>query len=242
PAMLNVIDLGEDPKDLTDALMRLEAATKVPVFCDHFSDSGGVGANVLKLLNIGSLRQGTVYDVVSSLCDAYNLNMELANGHFDFSDIKWFEKIKAVVSKDTVSKWKNEYEATGYVSLDTLLEMGSFSPAQLSFALKSDASLATLAGPLVNNANVLEMLSMCDGAALANMMGESGVRSGYLNKRAFNAYRSLYQTAGFSGRTGCRIRLGSDIADNTLTYRVEFVPDDGSGTKKVEFAIPLFKK
>ncbi|MBQ9358221.1 MAG: hypothetical protein IJT95_01610, partial [Abditibacteriota bacterium] len=188
------------------------------------------------------MRQGTVYDILASMCDAFGLNVELANGHLDFSDIKWFEKIKAVVSAETIAKWAKEYEDTGYLSLETLLEMGSFSPSQLSFALNTgDTPLKGLAGILIPNSNVLEMLSLCDGTALSSMM-DGGVRSGYLNKRAFNAYRNLYQTAGFSGRTGCRIALSSDVSGGALTYKVEFTPDDGSSAKTVEFRIPVLKK
>ena len=241
PAMMSFIDLGTDPKNLPEALKAFEKATGVPVFCDNFG-STDLSAELLRFLNINILRQGTVYDVLTSLCDAFNLNVELANGQFDFSDIKWFEAIKATVSSDTISKWRKEYEATGFLSLETLLEMGRFSPGQLSFAFNSDPDLKPLAGDFVNNANVLEMLAACDADAINAMMTEGGVKSGYLNKRAFNAYRSLYQTAGFSGRTACRIKLESSVTGGALVYTVEFIPDDGSGAKKVEFRIPSGKK
>ncbi|MBR4749620.1 MAG: hypothetical protein IK083_08650 [Abditibacteriota bacterium] len=241
PAMAAMIDLGE-PKNLPEALKLFEKATGAPVFCDSFADTGLASSDVLRMLGVDLQWQGTIYQVLTGICDAFDLNVELANGQFDFSDVKWFDKIKAQVSSDTVKKWKNELGATGFLSLETLLEMGRFTPGQLSFAFNSDPDLKPLAGDFVNNANVLEMLSLCDGAALNAMMTEGGVKSGYLNKRAFNAYRSLYQTAGFSGRTPCRIRLESSVTGEALVYTVEFIPDDGSGSKKVEFRIPSAKK
>lgn len=99
PEFNTKIDLGKTPQTFVETLELFSKATGMPVFCDNFTNSKEYISSYMYTLNeksVDIMKQGTIYDVLSSICKIYNLNVSYVNGHFDFNDIWWFNYVHSI--------------------------------------------------------------------------------------------------------------------------------------------------
>lgn len=234
----NEIDLGKSPESLSEALDLFSKAVKAPAFCDDFVSSYQKFP-FLKKTSTSVRQYGTIYDVLTDICDSYDLNVEVANGQFDFYNIRWFDHIKNVMSNEILDRWAKEYKETGTISFVTLCQMGNFSSEQLGTGFGQRDELRQFIKIILPKHNVLEMLAIADGDSLQKMTTADGMNSAYLNRPAFDKYRGLYQVSKFVNRTNVKIKLKSEQSDNSK-YTLEFIAMDNNENISVDFIIPKY--
>ena len=238
PYFANEIDLGKSPESLNEALDLFSKAVKAPAFCDDFVSSYQKFP-FLKKTSTSVRQYGTIYDVLTDICDSYDLNVEVANGQFDFYNIRWFDHIKNVMSNEILDRWAKEYKETGTISFVTLCQMGNFSSEQLGNGFGQRDELRQFIKIILPKHNVLEMLAIADGDSLQKMTTADGMNSAYLNRPAFDKYRGLYQVSKFVNRTNVKIKLKSEQSDNSK-YTLDFIAMDNNENISVDFIIPKY--
>ena len=241
PAFNTVIDLKIVPQTLPETLDLFSVATSTSVFCDDFPSESRSADFVDNLKKRVSIRQiGTVYDILGDICRSFDLNVTYTNNHFNFYSIRWFDKIKNLVSIEYMNKWAEEYKTTGTLSLDTLRGMGNYSSTQISTAFTQKEELRPLIGTVLANQNALEMLAKSDEYSFSKMLSESGIVSSHLNRTAYESYVNLYQLSKTVNRTNTNIKLRVESNEKSEVYVLYFTALDNGEIKNIKFEVPKY--
>jgi len=234
PFLATEIKLEKQPKTMLETMEMFAKATECPVFCDDFPSTMDK-----MMFNTTSVKtQGTVYDILNSIVDTYGLNVEFINGQFNFYQVRWFDYIKKLMPQAIITRWENEYKTTGFLSIDTIMEMARYTNSQLSSAYIQKPVFNQLIQEVMPNYNMLYFASMLTKTDYGNMMSDRGLLSNRLPEYSFNNLRNVYQVAGKLATTTVIIKCKEEKTDTLQTITYTLIPQDGSKEIVISVKIP----